>query len=195
LNTADGYELLYRRLTNQPRTRKPELGKLQTLAPRDRKQDFPANPCIRFNEPTVLDKLNPRIIFEQGASLKSRWEVEDNGFSLTLHSGGRTDQVRNEDTAPCVSYQPLIKSGKNFDTEVTVTPSFLGGACCRHAGLGLRIPGDHTWLRASIDHKRSLHITGAISGKEKKGEKLSGILIKLNLKSSVGEKTLFFRTT
>jgi len=40
LNTADGYELLYRRLTNQPRTRKPELGKLQTLVPRDRKQFF-----------------------------------------------------------------------------------------------------------------------------------------------------------
>ncbi len=41
LNTADGYEVLYRRLTNQPRTRKPELGKLRTLAPRDRKQVFP----------------------------------------------------------------------------------------------------------------------------------------------------------
>jgi nucleoside phosphorylase len=40
LNSTDGYELLYRRLTNQPRTRKPELGKLQTLAPRDRKQVF-----------------------------------------------------------------------------------------------------------------------------------------------------------
>ncbi len=40
LHTADGYELLYRRLTNQPRTRKPELGKLRTLAPRDRKQVF-----------------------------------------------------------------------------------------------------------------------------------------------------------
>jgi len=32
----DGYESLYRRLTNQPQNRKPELGKLQTLAPRDR---------------------------------------------------------------------------------------------------------------------------------------------------------------
>ena len=41
LNTTDGYELLYRRLTNQLRTRKPYLGKLQTLAPRDRKQVFP----------------------------------------------------------------------------------------------------------------------------------------------------------
>lgn len=40
LNTGDGYELLYSRLTNQPRTRKPELGKLRTLAPRDRQQFF-----------------------------------------------------------------------------------------------------------------------------------------------------------
>jgi tetratricopeptide (TPR) repeat protein len=42
LNSTDGYELLYRRLTNQPRTRKPDLGKLPPLAPRDRKQVFPA---------------------------------------------------------------------------------------------------------------------------------------------------------
>ena len=41
LNNTDGYELLYRRLTNQSRTRKPDIGKLQTLAPRDRKQVFP----------------------------------------------------------------------------------------------------------------------------------------------------------
>lgn len=41
LNTTDGYESLYRRLTNQPRTRKPQLGKLRTLAVRARKQHFP----------------------------------------------------------------------------------------------------------------------------------------------------------
>lgn len=40
LQNDDGYEFLYRRLTSQPRNRKPQLGKLQTLAPRDRKQDF-----------------------------------------------------------------------------------------------------------------------------------------------------------
>jgi nucleoside phosphorylase len=38
LQNDDGYESLYRRLTNQLRNRKPQLGKLQTLAPRDRKQ-------------------------------------------------------------------------------------------------------------------------------------------------------------
>jgi nucleoside phosphorylase len=40
LQNDEGYESLYRRLTSQPRNRKPQLGKLQTLAPRDRKQGF-----------------------------------------------------------------------------------------------------------------------------------------------------------
>jgi SEFIR domain len=40
LDAKDGYESLYRRLTGQAKIRKPKLGKLQTLAPRDRKQDF-----------------------------------------------------------------------------------------------------------------------------------------------------------
>lgn len=40
LDTEDGYELLYRRLTNQPRTRKPGLGKLRSLPSRERKQLF-----------------------------------------------------------------------------------------------------------------------------------------------------------
>ncbi|MEB3189180.1 MAG: SEFIR domain-containing protein [Snowella sp.] len=37
----EGYELLYRRLTNQPDTPRPELGTLKTLPPRERKQSFP----------------------------------------------------------------------------------------------------------------------------------------------------------
>jgi nucleoside phosphorylase len=48
LQNDDGYESLYRRLTSQPRNRKPQLGKLQTLAPRDKKQfvmdTSPTNP-------------------------------------------------------------------------------------------------------------------------------------------------------
>ncbi len=42
--TADGYEDLYRRITNQPRTEKPKLGKLRQLPLRERKQDFFALP-------------------------------------------------------------------------------------------------------------------------------------------------------
>ncbi len=41
LHSKDGYESLYRRLTNQPRNRKPELGKLRTLPPREQRQHFP----------------------------------------------------------------------------------------------------------------------------------------------------------
>ncbi|KAF0106510.1 MAG: SEFIR domain-containing protein [Anaerolineaceae bacterium] len=36
----DQYEKLYRRLTNQPETIKPELGKLKSLPPRERKPDY-----------------------------------------------------------------------------------------------------------------------------------------------------------
>jgi len=40
VDTAQGYEDLYRRLTDQPRTKKPKLGKLKKLPQRERKQDF-----------------------------------------------------------------------------------------------------------------------------------------------------------
>jgi SEFIR domain len=56
LSTADGYELLYRRLTNQPSTRKPELGKLRTLPPRDRKQVFPETSPSNLSNFFALDE-------------------------------------------------------------------------------------------------------------------------------------------
>jgi len=40
IDTSDGYEECYRRMTNQPRIKKPELGKLRTLPPRERKPDY-----------------------------------------------------------------------------------------------------------------------------------------------------------
>ncbi len=40
LDPEQGYEDLYRRLTDQPRTTKPKLGKLRKLPPRERKPDF-----------------------------------------------------------------------------------------------------------------------------------------------------------
>ena len=39
-NTDNGYEDLYRRLSNQPRVKKPELGKLRPMPPLEREQDF-----------------------------------------------------------------------------------------------------------------------------------------------------------
>jgi tetratricopeptide (TPR) repeat protein len=40
VSTDAGYESLYRRLTDQPYTTKPELGKLKSLPPRERKPDY-----------------------------------------------------------------------------------------------------------------------------------------------------------
>ena len=40
VDTKEGYKDLYRRITNQPKAKKPELGKLRKLPARERKQDF-----------------------------------------------------------------------------------------------------------------------------------------------------------
>jgi hypothetical protein len=44
VTTKDGYEALYRRLTNQPYIQKLEVGEIQLMPPRERKQDFFSNP-------------------------------------------------------------------------------------------------------------------------------------------------------
>jgi nucleoside phosphorylase len=74
LNTTDGYESLYRRLTHQPRTPKPELGKLQTLAPRDRKQDFPNTPQPPNTEEPLVSNSRPLSFF----ALDDAWVGREN---------------------------------------------------------------------------------------------------------------------
>ncbi|MBU4076902.1 MAG: TIR domain-containing protein [Euryarchaeota archaeon] len=43
-NNKEGYESLYRHLINQPHIKKPVLGKLKSMPPRPRKQEFRAQP-------------------------------------------------------------------------------------------------------------------------------------------------------
>jgi nucleoside phosphorylase len=86
LNTDDGYELLYRRLTNQHRTRKPELGKLQTLAPRDRKQVFQDMPTMSKN-PQQRQRLEQRQ-----ETLQAEWNLRSDKLNqlrqaLAIESG------------------------------------------------------------------------------------------------------------
>src|SRR6266702_4146344 len=73
--TKDGYEELYRRLTEQPLTPKPALGMLRKMLPRERKQDFSSNQAEEqqapASDPTVdtksahtrqaTDTASPRI--------------------------------------------------------------------------------------------------------------------------------------
>jgi nucleoside phosphorylase len=78
LNSTDDYELLYRRLTNQPRTRKPDLGKLQTLAPRDRKQIFSDSPTVPF-------KSHEHPFHYAGTELKSMGQDKANEYCDSIY--------------------------------------------------------------------------------------------------------------
>ena len=57
VEAPDGYEALYRRLTNQPRVTKPALGQLRALPPRERQTDFLATvtPAAAAADADVLE--------------------------------------------------------------------------------------------------------------------------------------------
>ena len=73
--TTEGYEELYRRLTEQPLTPKPALGALRKMPPRERTQDFSTNQAKAQQAPTsdpsvdtkttsinqITDAASPRI--------------------------------------------------------------------------------------------------------------------------------------
>ncbi|RJP49362.1 MAG: TIR domain-containing protein [Anaerolineaceae bacterium] len=75
------YDKLYRHITNQPETPKPELGKLKPLLPRERKTDF--------SKKVSLDKLpstNPITFGRDGSpkQLDEAWENREAPSSLIL---------------------------------------------------------------------------------------------------------------
>jgi tetratricopeptide (TPR) repeat protein len=72
VDTEQGYEDLYRRLTDQPRTVKPELGKLRKLPPRERKHDFFAVRVSLAKLPSTSPDLFGRE--EELALLDAAWE-------------------------------------------------------------------------------------------------------------------------
>jgi hypothetical protein len=78
LNTEDGYELLYRRLTSQPKTRKPTLGKLRTWHRANRKQVFSST------------SQSPEI--EESSASHSRLL---RFFALMMPGFGREDLIRD----------------------------------------------------------------------------------------------------
>jgi hypothetical protein len=93
VHTEQGYEDLYRRLTNQPRTIKPELGKLRRLPPRERKHDFFAVRVSLAKLPSTSPDLFGRE--EELAMLDAAWEnSKTNILSLVAWAGvGKTALV------------------------------------------------------------------------------------------------------
>jgi tetratricopeptide (TPR) repeat protein len=93
VHTEQGYEDLYRRLTNQPRTTKPKLGKLRKLPPRERKQDFFAPRVSLAKLPSTSPDLFGRE--KELAMLDAAWEnPKINVLSLVAWGGvGKTALV------------------------------------------------------------------------------------------------------
>lgn len=86
VETSQGYEELYRRLTHQPKTIKQKLGKLKRLPPLERKQDF-------FAVRTMLSKLpvTGRELFGRDEELKildNAWADEKTKIISFMAWGG-----------------------------------------------------------------------------------------------------------
>jgi SEFIR domain len=100
LNTTDGYELLYRRLVNQPITSKPPLGTIQQLPRRDRMQFF----LNEDRQSSLKEELlsaskglldwkrtlsnNQQIVRPELAQLTDRIETETSSTTIVLGSPG-----------------------------------------------------------------------------------------------------------
>ncbi|MHC4477430.1 MAG: SEFIR domain-containing protein, partial [Planctomycetota bacterium] len=93
VDSERGYEDLYRRLTNQPRAKKPKLGKLKKLAGRARKQDFFAPQVTLAKLPSTSSLLLGRERELQW--LDEAWESDTTHiFSLVAWGGvGKTALV------------------------------------------------------------------------------------------------------
>jgi len=85
-STLDGYEELYRRLTNQPRTERPELGKLKKLPPRERKTDFLGVKVSLAKLPTTSSDLFGRT--NRLEMLTETWKNKPEINILTLVAWG-----------------------------------------------------------------------------------------------------------
>ena len=76
IDTEEGYEGLYRNLSNQPKIQKPDLGKLRPMPPLSRKQDFsklfavpyPRNPFFTGRE-EFLEEIHVNLISQGLAAL------------------------------------------------------------------------------------------------------------------------------
>lgn len=87
INSEQGYEDLYRHLTNQPKTVKPELGKLKKLPQRKRSADFPAGPRVSLAK---LPTTNPELFGREDelALLDKAWKDAKTNIVAFVAWGG-----------------------------------------------------------------------------------------------------------
>ena len=86
IDTPDGYEDLYRQITNQPRVTKPKLGKLKSLPPRERKPDYLGVKVSTAKLPSTSPDLFGRE--KELKALNDSWNNQDiNILSLVAWGG------------------------------------------------------------------------------------------------------------
>jgi tetratricopeptide (TPR) repeat protein len=89
VNTEEGYEKLYRRLTNQPIKQKPELGILKKLPSKERKSDFLKAQAINVSL-AKMPTTNPDVFGREKelAILDEAWESEHTNIVMLVAFGG-----------------------------------------------------------------------------------------------------------
>ena len=136
MDTPQGYEDLYRRLTDQPRAQKPQLGMLLALPPRQRKPDYLAAKVSTARLPSTSPDLFGRE--KELAALDAAWENPDvNVLSLVAWGGvGKTALVNkwllqvahdNYRGAQCVFGWSFYSEGAAEGRQVSADP-FIAAA-------------------------------------------------------------------
>lgn len=108
VSTKEGYEALYRRLTNQPLIQKPELGKLRAMPPRERKRDFleatwnvpyPLNPFIQEKIKRLQSEAEEIIglskIFFASIPIQTENQIISYGSPIPRFEGGYMNSEPN----------------------------------------------------------------------------------------------------
>jgi hypothetical protein len=98
LDTRSGYEDLYRRLTNQPRAVKPELGKPRSLPPAERRSEGAADPKVLLSDlPIDRERLDAeRRQREANDLLKAKRRQDEQDRSATESNESRSDRQEAE---------------------------------------------------------------------------------------------------
>ena len=107
LNTEEGYDDLYRKLTNQPSTPKNELGLRRTLPPRQRRQNFPAGELER-SKSRLLNRVDGEVEYRLWRSLHNY---------ITLDKEQDPDQVQPD-------YVIELKTGTKPESRLDIVEVF-----------------------------------------------------------------------
>ncbi|NET56146.1 MAG: TIR domain-containing protein [Symploca sp. SIO2E6] len=139
LNTEEGYEALYRKLTSQPSTPKNELGSRKDLPPRQRKQNFSASPSS--------DRVSEKRGRETSQQTRGCGDAETRRMEIPPHISFTQSDSKTKPKIGIITALPKEYAAVNKILENTKDISFPGQGAGRRYLLG-EVPtsdeGKHT---------------------------------------------------